>query len=222
MISAIFGGVSAAATPALAAENANAPLSDAQIILAIQDLTGSEAAALAATKAMLAGEVSQHEPFSYYVQDYANVAALGHGLYASNRLLDLDWAAGLDEAVDQFDFILGTSDILWPAGLEDDLDQLVQAGGIARGDAVGEVYIRVWPQVRDAGYQIMSLNTDSDAHMMFIAPEAAALRWQSVQIGPNMYFEIADWQFGTQMQAAGHSIEFPGHPATHPQKAPKP
>ncbi|MGJ8544971.1 MAG: DUF6630 family protein [Sulfitobacter sp.] len=191
-----------------------APLSAAEVLAALRELTQNDQTALRAARQMMAGDVHVGEPYSFYAKDYPNMAALGHGLWEAGRLIELDWAEGLEPVTESFEMLLAEAGIDWPGGA-------VPEQGLLRGDALGAVFVQVWPQVRRAGYHIMGLNCDSDLHLMFLAPAAAALRWQSVQIGRQMYLEIADWHFAEQMAAAGHLVTVPGHPAGHLQDAPQ-
>ncbi|QFT81452.1 hypothetical protein FIU89_12585 [Roseovarius sp. THAF27] len=215
-------GMTQGMTRAGSGGTSEAPLSDAQILQAVDELTEGDPVAITAAKAMLSGQAGGESPFEYYRSFAPDVAVLGHALWSADRLAELDWAAGTEDSLDQFDLMVSAVGLDLPGGIAEHIDAGAAAGTLRRGDVVGEVYAMVWPRLRAEGYHVVGLNTDSDMHMMFVSPEAAALRWQSVAIGPNMYFEVADWQFSRNMQDAGLAVSVPDHPGTHTRTPPKP
>lgn len=192
-----------------------APVDGALALAAIRDLSGGDAQAAALASSILAGEPSEA------MADIAHEAvtpatAILISLDGSQHLISLDWAEDLPESAQAF------ADMFRHSGLDpaDSLTRLAGRDPVARGDAVGIVYLAFRTQAEAANLRILGINMDSDQYHFVLTSSQVADRWASVRIGENQYIEDSDWQFAKLLQAHGITPRSMAHPSRSERAAP--
>ena len=194
---------------------------DAQMRMAVAEITEYDPKALAAVDAMIAGRAG--DVFAAdWLEGYRAAAILFHGLWETDRLAYLDWAEGGDEALSQLQRVFVASGLNWSQDQAERIRAELARVQLERGDAVGFVYMPLQRLAGKQGYWIMGINMGSDAHSLFVTRKGVAERWEDVALGQGMFIEHPDWQFAPQMRAAGQSPRHDSHPSTRARRAPQP
>ena len=197
-------------------------LSREQILLAIRDLTTGDPVAEAIGEQVLDGIIDDpDEPF-LYLRDFSSpLAAIGHALAATGRIIIVDWRASDDEIFGKLFPVYEKAGIKWPVDAEDKVNRWIADPELDISSSLALVYYALRPDTRAAGHEILDLNAGDDNYHFFLAPQSAANRWVNVRLGDMVGIEHPEYQFRTMFKKNGWEMLFPDHAADNPATAPQ-
>ena len=224
----LFGGngqSDAQAKPVRAAPAETPPtdtLTREQILLAIRDLTMGDALAEAIGEQVLDGIINDEDLPFIGLLDYSRpMAAIGHALAATGRIISVDWRAGDEEIFTEFFPVYEKAGVKWPVDAEDKVTRWIADPELDISSSMALVYYALRPETRAAGFEILDISDGSDSYHMFLAPQAAANRWVNVMLGDMVWIEHPEYQFRTMFKKNKWEILFPEHASDNPATAPE-
>lgn len=207
-------------SPAAKAQDPETGFGPAHALLAVQELSADDPAALQAAEAFLSDGGDAGSFAALIAESAPHMATIWYALDTSGRLAHLDWKADAAEALAWFERLFARQGIAWPEDTAPDIVARARQAELAAGDDVGYVYVALRPLVEAAGFEILNLDTGGDAYAFLLAPAPAGDRWRSVGTDPGMRIESPDWQFHTRPWAAGAGLRHTDHPARAPAAPP--
>ena len=164
---------------------------------AVQELAGGDGAVWHEVEASLAGDGVK--PANVWRDVLAR-----HG-----RIAYVDWRAGLDEALAQFQGIFETSKLEWPGAAASDVEALYSKHEhLLRHDPIAVVYYVLREVVDRAGLEILTIDSDTDEFAFVLAPRAAADRWRSVYVGDGTWVESPERDFADTFKNVGWELRW--------------
>ncbi|MEM6408974.1 MAG: hypothetical protein AAF700_11215 [Pseudomonadota bacterium] len=203
---------------ALLSNKKHSPLTDTQIIAAVEALSDSNTTCLAFASRLIKGDmpVETESLFLHNLNEMRPFTVIASSLEKSHQIALLDWAESLENSAKTFAELFGR------AGLDSApiLNELVKVEEPERGFGVGIAYTE-FRKLADAFEKlIVGLNVNSDSYLFILAEKDKVQPWINVEIDQRQFIENSDWQFAEILAQNGLEVRSSKHPSRLKRPAP--